>query len=85
MKARRRGVILNICSITLSGGWSDFTAYVASKGTLLGLTRSLARELGAWEIRVNAISPGAIPTVLEREVWADRSRATKALSWNGRR
>jgi NAD(P)-dependent dehydrogenase (short-subunit alcohol dehydrogenase family) len=72
MKARRRGVILNICSITLSGGWSDFTAYVASKGTLLGLTRSLARELGVWEIRVNAISPGAIPTALEREVWADQ-------------
>jgi 3-oxoacyl-[acyl-carrier protein] reductase len=72
MKARRRGVIINICSITLSGGWSDFTAYIASKGTLLGLTRSLARELGAWEIRVNAISPGAIPTALEREVWADQ-------------
>jgi NAD(P)-dependent dehydrogenase (short-subunit alcohol dehydrogenase family) len=72
MKARRRGVILNICSITLSGGWSDFTAYVASKGMLLGLTRSLARELGAWEIRVNAISPGAIPTALERDVWADQ-------------
>jgi NAD(P)-dependent dehydrogenase (short-subunit alcohol dehydrogenase family) len=72
MKDRRRGVILNICSITLSGGWSDFSAYVASKGTLLGLTRSLARELGAWDIRVNAISPGAIPTALEREVWADQ-------------
>jgi NAD(P)-dependent dehydrogenase (short-subunit alcohol dehydrogenase family) len=72
MKARRRGVIVNICSITLSGGWSDFTAYVASKGTLLGLTRSMARELGAWDIRVNAISPGAIPTQLEREVWADQ-------------
>jgi 3-oxoacyl-[acyl-carrier protein] reductase len=72
MKARRRGVIVNICSITLSGGWSDFTAYVASKGTLLGLTRSMARELGAWDIRVNAISPGAIPTQLEKEVWADQ-------------
>jgi 3-oxoacyl-[acyl-carrier protein] reductase len=72
MKARRRGVIVNICSITMSGGWSDFTAYVASKGTLLGLTRSMARELGAWDIRVNAISPGAIPTQLEKEVWADR-------------
>jgi 3-oxoacyl-[acyl-carrier protein] reductase len=72
MKAANAGVILNICSITLSGGWSDFTAYVASKGTLLGLTRSMARELGAWNIRVNAISPGAIPTALERQVWGDR-------------
>lgn len=71
MKARRRGSIVNICSITISGGWTDFTAYVASKGTILGLTRAMARELGAWDIRVNAISPGAIPTALEREVWAD--------------
>jgi NAD(P)-dependent dehydrogenase (short-subunit alcohol dehydrogenase family) len=70
MKARRRGSIVNICSITISGGWTDFTAYVASKGTILGLTRAMARELGAWDIRVNAISPGAIPTALEREVWA---------------
>jgi 3-oxoacyl-[acyl-carrier protein] reductase len=72
MKTRRRGVIINICSITLSGGWTDFTAYVASKGTLLGPTRSMARELGAWDIRVNAISPAAIPTQLEKEVWADQ-------------
>ena len=72
MKAAKSGVILNICSVTMSGGWTDFTAYVASKGTLLGLTRSMARELGAWNIRVNAISPGAIPTALERQVWADK-------------
>jgi NAD(P)-dependent dehydrogenase (short-subunit alcohol dehydrogenase family) len=72
MKAAKAGVIVNICSITLSGGWTDFTAYVASKGTLLGLTRSMARELGAWNIRVNAISPGAIPTAMERQVWADK-------------
>jgi len=72
MKRKRRGAIVNICSITLNGGWKDFTAYVASKGTLLGLTRSLARELGEWNIRVNAVSPGAIPTALEAEVWGDR-------------
>ena len=48
------------------------TAYVASKGTLLGLTRAMARELGKFGIRVNAVSPGAIPTALEREVWADQ-------------
>jgi len=71
MKSRRRGSIINICSITISGGWTDFTAYVASKGTILGLTRAMARELGSWDIRVNAISPGAIPTELERVVWAD--------------
>ena len=72
MKKKGWGQIVQICSVTLNGGWSDFTAYVASKGTLLGFTRSLARELGKFNIRVNAVSPGAIPTQLEKEVWADQ-------------
>lgn len=72
MKRKGWGQVVNICSVTLNGGWSDFTSYVASKGTLLGLTRAMARELGQFGIRVNAISPGAIPTALEREVWADQ-------------
>ncbi|MBX6321269.1 MAG: glucose 1-dehydrogenase [Rhodospirillaceae bacterium] len=72
MKRKGWGQIVNICSVTLNGGWSDFTAYVGSKGTLLGLTRAMARELGRFGIRVNAVSPGAIPTPLEREVWGDR-------------
>ena len=70
MKRRGRGAILNICSVTLSGWWADMVPYIASKGTLLGMTRAMARELGPAGIRVNAISPGAIPTPLEREVWA---------------
>ncbi len=72
MKRKGWGQIVNICSITLNGGWSDMTAYIASKGTLLGLTRVMARELGRFGIRVNAVSPGAIPTTLEKEVWADQ-------------
>ena len=72
MKRKGWGQIVNICSITMNGGWSDFTAYVTSKGALLTLTRSLARELGPFNIRVNAVSPGAIPTQLEEEVWADQ-------------
>jgi len=72
MKRRGRGSIINICSVTLSGWWADMVPYIASKGTLLGMTRAMARELGPAGIRVNAISPGAIPTPLEREVWADK-------------
>ena len=79
MKAARRGAIVHISSITLNGGWADFTAYVASKGTLLGLARSMARELGAYGIRVNTISPGAIPTALETEVWGDRIESYEAM------
>jgi 3-oxoacyl-[acyl-carrier protein] reductase len=72
MKKKGWGQIVQICSVTLNGGWKDFTAYVSSKGTLLAFTRSLARELGQFDIRVNAVSPGAIPTQLEKEVWADQ-------------
>jgi NAD(P)-dependent dehydrogenase (short-subunit alcohol dehydrogenase family) len=72
MKKKGFGQIVQICSVTLNGGWSDFTSYVSSKGTLLAFTRSLARELGKFNIRVNAVSPGAIPTALEKEVWADQ-------------
>ena len=71
MKEKRRGAIVNIMSITLSGGWPEKVPYVMSKGALLGLTRSLARELGPYNIRVNAVSPGAIPTELERKHWQD--------------
>lgn len=70
MKRKGFGQIVQICSVTLNGGWSDFTSYVSSKGTLLALTRAMARELGKFGIRANAVSPGAIPTALEKEVWA---------------
>ncbi len=75
MKEKRRGAIVNLTSITVNGGWADFTAYVTSKAALVGLTRSLARELGPHGIRVNAVSPGAIPTPLETEVWGDELEA----------
>ena len=65
MKRKGWGQIVNICSVTLNGGWSDFTAYVASKGTLLGLTRAMARSSGKFGIRVNAVSPGAIDPARE--------------------
>jgi 3-oxoacyl-[acyl-carrier protein] reductase len=69
MKHKGAGAIVNMLSITLSGGWTEKVPYVMSKGALLGLTRSLARELGPHGIRVNAVSPGAIPTELERKHW----------------
>jgi len=79
MKAKGGGAIVNIASITLSGSHADMVPYVFSKGSLLGLTRSLAREVGPDNIRVNAISPGAIPTELERQVWAGQLEAMEAL------
>ena len=71
MKQRGGGAIVNIMSVTLSGGWTEKVPYVMSKGALLGLTRALAREVGPAGIRVNAVSPGAIPTELERKYWGN--------------
>ncbi|MCP3996628.1 MAG: SDR family oxidoreductase [bacterium] len=60
------GSIVNIASITWHGGWADMSAYVATKGAVIAMTRALATELGEHEIRVNAIAPGAFPTAAER-------------------
>ncbi len=72
MKAKAYGKIINFCSVTLNGRWDGYVPYVASKGAMLGLTRSLARELGPHGIRVNAISPGAVVSEAEARVFADR-------------
>jgi NAD(P)-dependent dehydrogenase (short-subunit alcohol dehydrogenase family) len=72
MKGKGYGKIINFCSITLNGRWDGYVPYVASKGALLGLTKSLARELGPHGVRVNAISPGAVVSDAERRVFGDR-------------
>lgn len=72
MKAKRNGRIVNFCSVTLNGRWDGYVPYVASKGAMLGLTKSLARELGPFNIRVNAVSPGAVVSEAENRVFADR-------------
>jgi 3-oxoacyl-[acyl-carrier protein] reductase len=66
MRRRGGGAVINVCSVTLGGDWANFVPYVTSKGALLGMTRALARELGPDNIRVNAISPGCIPTDAEK-------------------
>lgn len=72
MKAKRDGKIINFCSVTLNGRWDGYVPYVASKGAMLGLTKSLARELGPFNIRVNAVSPGAVVSEAENRVFGDR-------------
>jgi NAD(P)-dependent dehydrogenase (short-subunit alcohol dehydrogenase family) len=66
MRERGFGRIVNISSITISGGWANLSPYVASKGALIGLTRAWAREFGPYGITVNAIAPGAFPTDAEK-------------------
>jgi NAD(P)-dependent dehydrogenase (short-subunit alcohol dehydrogenase family) len=66
MKARGQGVILNTLSELAFVGQPGFTAYCASKGALLGLTRALALELAPHGVRVNALCPGPIDTAMLR-------------------
>jgi len=62
MLARGGGAIVNVSSVTFWTGMGLLSAYIASKGAVIGLTRALAREAGAENIRVNAVAPGAFPT-----------------------
>ncbi|MDR3392840.1 MAG: SDR family NAD(P)-dependent oxidoreductase [Sulfuriferula sp.] len=58
----KSGCIINQSSIWGLSGVADFSAYVASKHAIIGLTRSLAWELGKQGIRVNAVCPGWVAT-----------------------
>ena len=62
MLARGGGAIVNVASVTFYWGEAGLVSYVASKGAVIGFTRSLAREAGPEGIRVNAVAPGAFPT-----------------------
>ena len=64
MMVRRRGSIVNVSSLSALHGVSGQAAYAASKAGLLGMTRSLAREVGKRGVRVNAVVPGFVPTDL---------------------
>ena len=58
LRASGQGAIVNLASDTPLWGAPNLLAYVASKGAIIGMTRSLAREEGAHNITVNAIAPG---------------------------
>ena len=64
MMVRRRGAIVNVSSLSALHGVAGQAAYAASKAGILGLTRSLAREVGKRGVRVNAVVPGFVPTDL---------------------
>lgn len=69
MKAKHAGVILNISSINALLGPPELVTYVAAKGAINAMTKSLAREWGPDNIRVNVISPGWIVTERQLALW----------------
>ncbi|MFO1467065.1 MAG: SDR family oxidoreductase [Steroidobacteraceae bacterium] len=75
MKAARNGLIVNISSGSAKVGLPLRVPYVVSKGAVLSLTTTLARELGPAGIRVNAILPGAIRGERIERIIRDKSAA----------
>jgi NAD(P)-dependent dehydrogenase (short-subunit alcohol dehydrogenase family) len=63
------GSIINMSSIAWMIPSTGLPAYVTAKAGIVGLTRTLAKELGPANIRVNAVSPGAIMTERQRRLW----------------
>jgi NAD(P)-dependent dehydrogenase (short-subunit alcohol dehydrogenase family) len=67
MKARRRGRIVNVASISATLGTAEAAAYNAAKWGLLGLTKCLAEELRPHGVQALAVSPGSTDTAMLRE------------------
>lgn len=74
------GSIINMGSISWIIGVGGMAGYTASKSAVLGLTRSLARDLGPHNIRVNSILPGAIMTPRQLELWIDEAAKKEILN-----
>ena len=68
MKDQGYGKVVNISSVVAYMGAAGFAHYVASKAAVIGLTRALARELGAYNITVNAVAPGLVSNPATRQL-----------------
>ena len=86
MKEHGKGSVINTTSICSERGLPDNPAYMASKGGLKLLTKSLAADLAKDQIRVNAIGPGYFRTSMTSQSWADpeRQEARSARTLLGR-
>lgn len=80
MRAAGHGSIINMSSISWIIPSTGVAVYVTAKAAIVGLTRTLAHELGAHNIRVNAVLPGAVATDRQRQLWYTPEYLAEILS-----
>jgi len=68
MLSERAGRIVNISSIVAATGYQSLSVYSATKASMIGFTRALAREVGQLGITVNAVAPGFVDTEMTRKL-----------------
>jgi NAD(P)-dependent dehydrogenase (short-subunit alcohol dehydrogenase family) len=77
--AQRRGKVINLASVLGAHGLSGYTAYSASKGGIIALSRTLAVEWARHNIQVNAIAPGWFLTPMNAHAFADERTRDRLL------
>ncbi|KQW93417.1 3-oxoacyl-ACP reductase [Massilia sp. Root418] len=71
MKRKGGGSIINVSSISWHAKGAGYPVYATTKSAVIGLTRSLARDLGPHNIRVNTVTPGWVMTQRQIDLWVD--------------
>lgn len=72
MREQSSGAIVNISSLAATYGMPNGLHYTASKAAVIGATRGLAREVGRFNVRVNAVAPNVVNTAATGEVFGDK-------------
>jgi glucose 1-dehydrogenase len=71
MVSQKNGVVVNMTSVHEEIAWSGYSAYTASKAALGMMSKTMAQEAAAFNVRVLSVAPGAIKTPINRGVWGN--------------
>jgi 3-oxoacyl-[acyl-carrier protein] reductase len=80
MMADGGGRIVNVASIAAFTGYSGLSVYAATKSSLIGFTKSLAREVGRMGVTVNAVAPGFMETDMTQGIDSERRQQIRSRS-----